>query len=68
MSGESDDDTCGLCGHPGADKIPHPHYWPGERRPDGPLVHASCEEEECGRAHALLSQAERDAVLRSIMR
>ena len=56
---EIEDDICGLCGLPGADKIAHPCHWPGEQRPDGPYVHASCESEECGRAHALLSDAER---------
>ncbi len=45
------EDVCGLCGEPGADKIPHPNHWPGERRPDTDLVHAECESEECGRAH-----------------
>lgn len=61
-----DDDICGLCGQRGADKIPHPIRWPGERAPDGDLVHASCENEECGRAHAELSDKERDEFLRSI--
>lgn len=45
------EDICGLCGLPGADKIPHPIRWPGERRPENDLVHAECEEEECSRAH-----------------
>lgn len=63
---DEDDDTCGLCGEPGADKIPHPHYWPGERRPDTDLVHAACEHEEQARAHAALTQEQREAVLRSI--
>jgi hypothetical protein len=60
-----DEDICGLCGEPGADKIPHPHYWPGEMRPSTELVHAECEQQECARAHSRLSQAERDAVIRS---
>lgn len=60
------EDLCGLCGKPGADKVAHPNYWPGERRPTGPLVHAACEDEECRRAHAELSDAERAAFLRSI--
>lgn len=63
-----DDDLCGLCGEPGADKIAHPHRWPGERTPDGPLVHAECENEECRRAHAELSDGERQRVLRDISR
>ena len=59
-------DICGLCGKPGADKYKHPVHWPGEQDPDGPLVHAECEEEECRRAHAALSDHERIAFLRSI--
>jgi hypothetical protein len=53
------EDLCGLCGEPGADKIPHPIYWPGEQRPDVAVVHASCEAEECERAHAALTPEER---------
>jgi hypothetical protein len=34
---EDDADICGLCGEPGADKIPHSVYWPGEQGPDGTL-------------------------------
>jgi hypothetical protein len=45
-----DEDVCGLCGEPGADKFPHQNYWPTERRPDARFVHADCEQEECGRA------------------
>jgi hypothetical protein len=66
MSEQTDEDICGLCGQPGADKIPHPCYWPGERRPDGPLVHAECEAEECRRAHAALSPEQRRAFLGTI--
>ena len=40
---DPDPDVCGLCGEPGADKIPHPHYWPTETRPDTEFVHATCE-------------------------
>lgn len=47
-----DEDICGLCGEPGADKYKHPVHWPGEANPDGQLVHAECEREECQRAHA----------------
>jgi hypothetical protein len=61
-----DDDICGLCGKPGADKVPHPVYWPGEREPGTPYVHEDCEDEECARAHGELSDAERDAYLRSL--
>ena len=35
-----DDDICGLCGEPGADKFKHPIHWPGEWIPDGKFVHA----------------------------
>jgi len=61
-----DNDICGLCGEPGADKFHHLHYWPGERRPDGKLVHQLCEQEECRRAHAALTPSEREAVLRQM--
>ncbi|MGB9154386.1 MAG: hypothetical protein WCD70_15005 [Alphaproteobacteria bacterium] len=55
----NDEDICGLCGKPGADKMPHPLHWPGEQEPDTDLVHAECEQEECGRAHAELSDEQR---------
>lgn len=61
--GDDDEDICGLCGEPGADKYHHPHYWPGEQRPDGDFVHAECEDEECRRAHALLTDEQRKRVL-----
>jgi len=60
------DDICGLCGEPGADKMAHPMHWPGEQIPDGPLVHSECEAEECRRAHAELTPAQREAFLRTI--
>lgn len=62
------DDICGLCGLPGADKIPHPVYWPQERRPDTDLVHAECEQEECERASVLCQGRERDEFLYHIAR
>lgn len=65
MSDENND-ICGLCGEVGADKIPHPNHWPGEQRPDSELVHAECEQDECARAHAHLSDDERRQVIRSI--
>jgi len=65
MNNENED-ICGLCGEPGADKYKHPVHWPGEQNPEGELVHSWCEEEECRRAHALLSDEERKAFLRSI--
>jgi hypothetical protein len=57
---------CGLCGEPGADKIAHPVHWPGERVPDGNLVHAECEREECKRAYAALSDTQRRAFLKTV--
>ncbi len=59
-----DNDICGLCGQPGADKIPHPIHWPGEEIPDTELVHQECEQEECRRAHRELTDDERRAFLR----
>ena len=63
-----DDDICGLCGLPGADKYAHPEHWPGERVPDGPLVHSECETSECMRAHAALSDEQRRRFLRALVR
>ena len=64
-----DDDICGLCGQPGADKMAlwtgNGIYWPGEERPETELVHAECEHAETERAHAALSQPQRDAVIRA---
>lgn len=68
MADESED-ICGLCGEPGADKMAlwtgGGKYWPGEEVPDSEFVHQECEQEETRRAHALLSQGERNAFLRS---
>ena len=63
---DEDQDICGLCGEPGADKYAHPAHWPGEQVPDGKFVHSECEEEECRRAHAELTPAQREAFLRTI--
>lgn len=60
----NEQDICGLCGGPGADKIPHPIHWPGEQEPQTELVHASCEADECMRAHAALSDRARESFLR----
>jgi hypothetical protein len=60
----AEEDICGLCGLPGADKFAHPEHWPGERVPDGLLVHADCEHDECARAHALLTDKQRRDFLR----
>jgi len=62
----TEEDICGLCGEPGADKYAHPVHWPGEQVPDGEFVHAYCEDEECKRAHAALNDAERKAFLRGL--
>lgn len=59
-------DICGFCGLPGADKFPHPVRWPGEQSAGTELVHAACEEEECGRAHRVLSDQQRQSFLRSL--
>lgn len=45
-----EDDICGLCGLPGADKYHQPVYWPTEERPGTKLVHVECERAECKRA------------------
>jgi hypothetical protein len=63
---EDIDDICGICGQPGADKIPHPVRWPGEADPGTELVHADCEQEECRRAHRELSDHQRRAFLREV--
>ena len=62
----SAEDICGLCGLPGADKMASPNHWPGERVPETELVHQACEEAECGRAHAALSDKQREAFLRTM--
>lgn len=63
-----EEDICGLCGRPGANKVAHPIHWPGELVPDGRYVHDTCEEEECRRAHALLSDAQRADFLTRLIR
>jgi hypothetical protein len=60
------EDICGFCGEPGAGKMPHPVRWPGEESAGTELVHAECEQAECGRAHAALSPDEREAFLRTV--
>lgn len=59
-------DVCGFCNLPGADKIPHPVRWPGEQAPGSEYVHRECEEEECQRAHATLTDKEREQFLRTV--
>lgn len=63
---EQDEDICGLCGEPGADKMHHPMHWPGERIPETKYVHRSCEEEECRRAFGKLTPEEVDRCLKAI--
>lgn len=46
--------------------MPHPVRWPGERSAGTEFVHAECEQEECKRAHALLSDTERQQFLRTL--
>jgi len=60
------ENICGFCGEPGADKMPHPVHWPGEQSAGTELVHAECEQEECKRAHALLSDEQRYRFLKTI--
>ena len=60
------EDICGLCGESGADKEPHPIHWPGEQRPESALVHAECEQEECLRAHAALTDSQRASFIREV--
>ena len=63
---DQENDICGFCGHPGADKIPHPVRWPGEDTAGTEYVHARCEETECRRAHLLLSDRQRHEFLRCV--
>jgi len=71
MSGcKDDEDICGLCGEPGADKMASwtggGHYLPGETIPDTEMVHQSCEMEECIRAYNAMFPEARAAFLRGI--
>lgn len=61
---EEMEDICGFCGLPGADKMPHPIRWPGEESAGTELVHAECESIECKRAHARLTDRQREEFLR----
>ena len=67
---DENDDICGLCGLPGADKIPHPVYWPEEQRPDPDreLVHAECEQRACAEGSAKCQGKERQAFLNNVGR
>ena len=57
-------DICGFCGGIDPGKIPHPVRWPGEESAGTPYVHAECENAECRRAHAMLTDKQREAALR----
>lgn len=65
-----EEDICGYCGEPEADKyalwVGGGIYWPGEFVPDTELVHSWCEQAETLRAFNALSKEERDRFLRSI--
>lgn len=65
MNNENDD-ICGLCGQPGADKVKHPEHWPGEENPPGNYVHEACEIAECRRAFLALTPAERAQFLKTL--
>lgn len=63
---DNNEDICGFCGLPEADKIPHPVRWPNEDSAGTVYVHAACEDAECKRAHELLSDRERESFLRTV--
>ena len=63
---QDEEDVCGLCGKPGADKIAHPVLWPGESGSDTGFVHEACEQEECKMAHAALTDEQRRKFLREV--
>lgn len=58
-----ENDICGLCSRPGADKHAEPNRWPGERAPDRPRVHGACERAEGQRARGALTEEERRGFL-----
>ncbi len=63
---DQENDICGFCNLSEADKMPHPVRWPREESAGTEYVHAECEEAECKRAHAELTDEERVQFLRSI--
>lgn len=69
---DDSDDICGLCGQPGADKMAlwtgGSVYWPGETVPETEMVHQECEQEETRRAHAALTQAQREQFLDDVIK
>ena len=64
--GDDSEDVCGLCGETGANKVPHPMYWPGEQRPGSQYVHMGCEREESNRAFKLLTPEQINKTLEAI--
>ena len=62
---EDDEDICGFCELPGADKIPHPIRWPDEKSAGTEFVHAACEASECARASALCQCKAREDFLQN---
>lgn len=60
------DSVCGLCGQPGANKVPHPIRWPGEAIPATAFVHAECEQKECERARSQMTEQQARDFLKSI--
>lgn len=62
---DENEDICGFCGLPGADKVPHPIRWPQENCAGTDFVHAECESAECARASALCQGKEREDFLRN---
>ena len=66
----NNEDICGICGQPGADKMAlwtgGGKYWPGEFIPESELVHSECEKSEQQRAFYSLTEEERRRYLNSI--
>ncbi len=67
---KDEEDICGLCGEPGADKMAlwtgGGKYWPNETVPETEMVHQSCEQDETERAFDELAQEEREAFCRGL--
>lgn len=61
-----EEDICGLCGKPGADKIPHPIHWPGEHISANPFVHSECEAEAALAAMEAMTDEQRERFLDSL--
>ena len=65
-----EEDICGICGKPGADKMAlwtgGGKYWPGEFVPETEVVHTECENAETERAFLALTPEQRAAFLSRI--